>query len=76
MFFDVSDSRSGNILASFKDQDEALECIAVLVRRNPEEADQLVLTAVDDDGHAVESWLASELMPPRGAGKLRIPEFH
>jgi hypothetical protein len=41
---------SGNLVASYGEEQAALDALAQLVREDPEACDELVLLAFDDDG--------------------------
>jgi hypothetical protein len=66
MTFSIFDS--GNLVASFDDQQVAIDALAQLVHDDPETADEVVLIAFDENGEAFGEPVVGSSVRPAQAG--------
>jgi hypothetical protein len=63
--YEVVDLDTANVLAHYGTREEALRSVERHLSEHPEMADELVLVAVDDDGHAIGEPLPAGASLPR-----------
>lgn len=63
MTYEIIDTDSGDTLACFESESATQDALSEMIGALPEAKDSVAVVVFDEEGHAVKSWLPSELLP-------------